>query len=1226
MAASSVNVLLSTNVKQFKTEMALAGAAVTGFGVAAYKSINKVEQVGRQIGGAIIGVGASMVGAIAVGVKAASVLETAMQNVATVWDEAGQKVAGTFLSLADAGDQILELSTELPQSASQLAEGLYSVASSGFQGSDAMLILEESAKAASAGLTDAGTSTRVMTAVLNAYGMTSADVEAVSDTLFQTVNLGALSFEQLAQNMGDIVPGAAALGVPLEDAGAALATVTLGGFNASQAATAMAGVFRKLTAPTESMTALLSENGYESGQAAIAAIGLSGVMALVQEAAGGDAAALRALFEEQEAVNGATVLLAQNGGLYAGVMDKMGTADERAGATARALAEQAKALGFQMDILKNSVVAIVTEFGQTFLPVAKFLVGILQELADRFAAIPDPVKKVLTILTGLATLLVLLAGAWVIHTIQAEILSMVLQKLGVQAYLTSKALNVLKVSAGVLGAVLLIGVTAMSIWGNANKDAKKDADDFKAAVDELKGSLDAETGAITAATRERIALTLVEKGLDEDAKKMGISISDMVDAYLGEEDALKRVQAAAAKYRKEMEGSPDQPEQADMIIMPGEDKGDIADNLNEAEKAYMANYDASIKLEKAVISGSKATKQATKEKMREVTAVDAAIDAHADNSEVVKVSEETYKALGQVLEDNFGVMTTYRKATEAQAAAERELTTTLRDALDARQDVATDALDDRHEAEQEAFEDSRELLAEHLQKTQEAEAKALEDRQKAETKALDDAQEAETKALEDRQDLESQALDDRNEAERDAIDDRAELREREYDAEARRLRDALDDLQRIEKDAFDDRMEDMRDANDKRIEAEGENWALRKADIQHHIDDTFGLERQYWEGVLLTEEDAYEDRIDVIEEEGDAAVRTEGHAFDDRQEAQDRALGDRLQGMQDHLDAIKDAETDAWDDEHRRLVAALTDQHTVQTTALADRQEAESAALTTRQETEDAAMVTRQNAANTAMGHQTEDLQRVLDDRHERERINLQNRQNQETAAFDTRRRIAEEKQGLSLSQLQTHLDAMEGEYDAFNANLAIIASRGGADVLAQVAALGPEIVAQAAQGGVPQLTALLESIRMGVGPVPKIAQPFNPGQWSGSFAEGGIENHVAQIAAAGAWRLWAEPETGGEAYIPLALAKRTRSTSILAQTAGIMGYSLIPMAAGGIVGGRSGAGPAMVNIPIHVEVSAAVGADPDALARLVADKAAVAVRAGFDALGRQVTVKAWRN
>lgn len=45
-------------------------------------------------------------------------------------------------------------------------------------------------------------------------------------------------------------------------------------------------------------------------------------------------------------------------------------------------------------------------------------------------------------------------------------------------------------------------------------------------------------------------------------------------------------------------------------------------------------------------------------------------------------------------------------------------------------------------------------------------------------------------------------------------------------------------------------------------------------------------------------------------------------------------------------------------------------------------------------------------------------------------------------------------------------------------------------------------------------------------------------------FASGG-ENHVAQIARAGDWRMWAEPETGGEGYVPFALSKRPRSRKI---------------------------------------------------------------------------------
>lgn len=65
------------------------------------------------------------------------------------------------------------------------------------------------------------------------------------------------------------------------------------------------------------------------------------------------------------------------------------------------------------------------------------------------------------------------------------------------------------------------------------------------------------------------------------------------------------------------------------------------------------------------------------------------------------------------------------------------------------------------------------------------------------------------------------------------------------------------------------------------------------------------------------------------------------------------------------------------------------------------------------------------------------------------------------------------------------------------------------------------------------------------------------------AFAAGG-EHHVAQIAPAGAWRLWAEPETGGEAYIPLSVAKRDRSTAILSDVARRFGYTLSAFEQGG--------------------------------------------------------------
>ena len=60
-------------------------------------------------------------------------------------------------------------------------------------------------------------------------------------------------------------------------------------------------------------------------------------------------------------------------------------------------------------------------------------------------------------------------------------------------------------------------------------------------------------------------------------------------------------------------------------------------------------------------------------------------------------------------------------------------------------------------------------------------------------------------------------------------------------------------------------------------------------------------------------------------------------------------------------------------------------------------------------------------------------------------------------------------------------------------------------------------------------------------------------------FAQGGVrEDHRPQIAPAGAMRLWAEPETGGEAYIPFAQDRRKRAVGILESVADRFGYSLV--------------------------------------------------------------------
>ncbi|WP_432033690.1 phage tail tape measure protein [Streptomyces antibioticus] len=83
------------------------------------------------------------------------------------------------------------------------------------------------------------------------------------------------------------------------------------------------------------------------------------------------------------------------------------------------------------------------------------------------------------------------------------------------------------------------------------------------------------------------------------------------------------------------------------------------------------------------------------------------------------------------------------------------------------------------------------------------------------------------------------------------------------------------------------------------------------------------------------------------------------------------------------------------------------------------------------------------------------------------------------------------------------------------------------------------------------------------------IQAPYADGAVVDYFANGGVrrENHVAQIAPAGSWRVWAEPETQGEAYVPLAASKRPRSKAIVEEVVRRFGGDVTWYAGGGLSG-----------------------------------------------------------
>jgi TP901 family phage tail tape measure protein len=328
---------------------------------------------------------AGVVGGLTAATKSAVEFDRGMRNVNSLLRLSERE----FQKLSK---DVLRLSKETGQGPKTLAEGMYDLASSGFDAAESVKVLRVSAKAASAGLTDTKTAAKAVAAALNAYHLEADDARKVSDILFQTVNKGVLTFEELAQNMGDLVPAAAPLGVTLEEVGAAIATITLQGVPAAEAATRVKNTMLQLASPSKALSKLLKEQGFESGEAAIKAKGFVGVLELFDRATKGGVTATAALTPEIRALMGVVGLTGKNLTTYQSNLEAMSRAQDGAGATAAAFSEQGKSISFQWQRAKATLEAAAIPIGQVFFPAltaATDMLGVFAGWLTKIHEAPD---------------------------------------------------------------------------------------------------------------------------------------------------------------------------------------------------------------------------------------------------------------------------------------------------------------------------------------------------------------------------------------------------------------------------------------------------------------------------------------------------------------------------------------------------------------------------------------------------------------------------------------------------------------------------------------------------------------------------------------------------------------------------------------------------------------------------------------------------------------------
>ena len=163
--------------KRASTEM---GGSFTKFSGYVEEHSAQIKKAGKMM--TIFGGIATAVFAVAV--KGAADLETQLANVSTMLDESAMKILPEYRRGLQA------LSVEFGESTQTLSKGLYDILSASIPPAEALNVLEISAKAAAAGITDTGVAADAITTILNSYGMSADQAGMVSDKLFAIVKEG----------------------------------------------------------------------------------------------------------------------------------------------------------------------------------------------------------------------------------------------------------------------------------------------------------------------------------------------------------------------------------------------------------------------------------------------------------------------------------------------------------------------------------------------------------------------------------------------------------------------------------------------------------------------------------------------------------------------------------------------------------------------------------------------------------------------------------------------------------------------------------------------------------------------------------------------------------------------------------------------------------------------------------------------------------------------------
>ena len=376
---------LTSAIEKNERELAQENAALARYGQQVQESGQKTSafaEIASRAGQALM----------QFGVQAFSRAEQAVVDfvggsidAATQYQDVLSQIVGltgtTSEAVQEMSQEVLKLAPAVGIGPKPLAEALYFISSSGFQGAEALDVLTESAKASAAGLGETKMIADLVTSAMNAYGHDVLSAAQATDILTTAVKDGKGEPDEYAAALGRVLPIAAAAGINFQEVAASISTMTLTGLNAAEAVTALRGIIGSLEKPSVQTTKALKSIGLSADdvRASIREKGLLSTLQDLWTRTNGNLDVMGKLIPNVRALTGVLSTTASQGEKYRQVLEDMYKSQ---GATSQAFAVATQSAAFQNKAFQASIEALQIEIGSRLLPIYAEATKAVTELAQ----------------------------------------------------------------------------------------------------------------------------------------------------------------------------------------------------------------------------------------------------------------------------------------------------------------------------------------------------------------------------------------------------------------------------------------------------------------------------------------------------------------------------------------------------------------------------------------------------------------------------------------------------------------------------------------------------------------------------------------------------------------------------------------------------------------------------------------------------------------------------